>query len=114
MGRLILGCVLAIFLISACSSDDKTDPVVPIDLPPLRDRPADIVLLADHGHPLGDHEIMAKFGDNLYSELIRIPLLIRLPDQSLTGYHDALVQGVDLMPTLFDILGFDDNLRFDG
>ena len=37
-----------------------------------------------------------------------IPLIIRIPDGSLIGRFSALVQGVDIMPTVFNILGIDD------
>jgi arylsulfatase A-like enzyme len=35
-----------------------------------------------------------------YDELIRTPMIIRFPDQSLIGTFSAMVQGVDVMPTL--------------
>jgi choline-sulfatase len=68
-----------------------------------------VIISADHGEELFDHGWLGHastgYDAKLYDELIRVPLIIRLPDQSLTGRYDALVQGVDLMPTLFDILG---------
>jgi choline-sulfatase len=71
-----------------------------------------VIISADHGEELFDHgwigHASTSYDGKLYDELIRIPLIIRVPDQSLTGRYDALVQGVDIMPTLFDILGVDD------
>ncbi len=68
-----------------------------------------VIISADHGEELFDHGWLGHastgYDAKLYDELIRIPLIIRLPDQSLTGLYSALVQGVDLMPTIFDILG---------
>jgi arylsulfatase A-like enzyme len=68
-----------------------------------------VIISADHGEELFDHEWLGHastgYDAKLYDELIRIPLIIRLPDQSLTGRYHALVQGVDFMPTIFDILG---------
>jgi arylsulfatase A-like enzyme len=65
-----------------------------------------IVLLADHGHPHGDHGSIMKTPDNLYSELLRIPLLIRHPEGLYAGKRiDGLVQTDDLLPTLLDLLG---------
>ena len=68
-----------------------------------------VIISADHGEELFDHEWLGHastgYDAKLYDELIRIPLIIRLPDQSLTGRYKALVQGVDFMPTIFDILG---------
>ncbi|MBW1695715.1 MAG: sulfatase [Deltaproteobacteria bacterium] len=65
-----------------------------------------IILLSDHGHPLGDHEIMAKFGDNLYSELLRIPMMIRFPGKEYAGKRiKALVEIPDILPTVLDFIG---------
>lgn len=70
-----------------------------------------VVISADHGEELFEHgwigHASTSYDGKLYDELIRIPLLIRLPDASKRGRFDALAQGTDLMPTLFDILGFD-------
>jgi len=68
-----------------------------------------VIITADHGEELFDHGWLGHastgFDAKLYDELIHIPLIIRLPDQSLAGVYGALVQGVDLMPTILDILG---------
>lgn len=68
-----------------------------------------VIITADHGEELFDHGWLGHastgFDAKLYDELIHIPLIIRLPDGSLTGSYGALVQGVDLMPSIFDILG---------
>lgn len=70
-----------------------------------------LIISADHGEELFEHgwvgHASTSYDGKLYDELIRIPLIIRVPDQSLTGRYQALVQGVDLMPTLFDMLGMD-------
>ena len=68
-----------------------------------------VIITADHGEELFDHgwigHASTAYDGKLYDELIHIPLIIRVPDTSLTGRYDSLVQGVDIMPTLFDILG---------
>ena len=68
-----------------------------------------VIISADHGEELFDHGWLGHastgYDAKLYDELVRIPLIIRLPDQSLRGRFDALVQGVDLMPTIFELLG---------
>ena len=38
-----------------------------------------IFLLADHGHPLGDHGKFLKGADRMYNELLKIPFMVRLP-----------------------------------
>jgi len=68
-----------------------------------------IVLLADHGHPHGDHGTIMKSAQNLYGELLRIPLLIRHPEKLYAGRRvDALVQTHDILPTILDLLGLED------
>jgi len=65
-----------------------------------------IVLLADHGHPHGDHGSIMKTPDNLYTELIKIPLLIHHPEGLYAGKRvDALLQIPDILPTILDIMG---------
>jgi len=65
-----------------------------------------IVILADHGHPHGDHGSIMKTSDNLYSELIEIPLLVRHPRGLYAGKRvDALLQMPDILPTILEIMG---------
>jgi hypothetical protein len=70
-----------------------------------------VIISADHGEELFDHGWLGHastgYDAKLYDELIRIPLIIRVPETSLRGRFDALVQGVDFMPTIFDLLGID-------
>lgn len=63
-----------------------------------------IVLLADHGHPLADHGKFLKGADRLYSELLKVPFLVRLPNGA-PRRTKALVQFPDLLPTLLDLIG---------
>lgn len=72
-----------------------------------------IILLSDHGHPHGDHGIMAKFGDNLYSELIRIPLMIRFPKGTHGGRRiQGLVEVPDIFPSILDYMGRKQDLEY--
>lgn len=65
-----------------------------------------VVLLSDHGIPLGDHGTILKSDINLYDELLRIPLLIRHPQGLYAGNRlDALVQTHDILPTILDVVG---------
>ena len=65
-----------------------------------------ILLLSDHGHPHGDHGTIMKTPQNLYSELIRIPLMVRFPDKQYAGKRiGAPIQIADIAPTLLDIIG---------
>ncbi|MCP4644517.1 MAG: sulfatase-like hydrolase/transferase, partial [bacterium] len=38
-----------------------------------------VVILSDHGHPLGDHGKFLKGPDRMYSELLKVPFIVRLP-----------------------------------
>jgi len=72
-----------------------------------------VVILADHGHPLGDHGKFLKGPDRMYNELLRIPFMIRLPQGRHAGRHcDALVQFQDLLPTLLELTGSSGDLGF--
>jgi len=65
-----------------------------------------VMVMSDHGHPHGDHGSIMKTPQNLYSELIRIPLMIRFPDKRFAGKRiESLVQVVDIAPSILDIIG---------
>jgi arylsulfatase A-like enzyme len=65
-----------------------------------------VIVLADHGHPHGDHGLIMKSPENMYNELLRIPLMIRLPNAERAGQRvTPLVQTDDLLPTTLDLIG---------
>jgi len=65
-----------------------------------------VLIMADHGHPHGDHGLIMKHDSNLYAELVRIPLLLRHPKGLHAGERvDGLVQIRDILPTLLDVAG---------
>lgn len=73
-----------------------------------------VIVSADHGEELLEHgwvgHASTGYDGKLSDELVRIPLLVRLPrgflgDAQTAGRSAALVQGIDLMPTLFEWLG---------
>jgi arylsulfatase A-like enzyme len=70
-----------------------------------------IVLIADHGHPLADHGKFLKGGDRMYSELLKVPFLLRFPQGRYGGQRlDALASFHDVLPTLLDAIGLGNNL----
>ncbi len=70
-----------------------------------------IILSADHGHPLADHGKFLKGGDRLYSELLKVPFMIRFPGGRYGGQRlDALASFHDVLPTLLDAAGLGNNL----
>lgn len=64
-----------------------------------------VVLTADHGDQLGEHNLIGKF-NNFYDATIKLPLMLRLPDELHAGREiETLVEMVDLYPTLCDLIG---------
>jgi arylsulfatase len=64
-----------------------------------------VVFLSDHGEFLGDHGIPAK-APFLLDCMLHVPCLIRIPGQE-PGDRDALVESIDLYPTLSLLAGID-------
>ncbi len=72
-----------------------------------------VVFMSDHGDMLGDHGLLLK-GARLYDPLVRVPLIIswpagearRWPAQG-SGWSSALVELVDVAPTLLEAAGID-------
>jgi arylsulfatase A-like enzyme len=83
-------------------------------------RDAIVIVTADHGEEFLEHGRLLH--TQVYEEAMRVPLLVSLPEQrgargascrprpgfapQPPGRTDALVQHVDLLPTLADCLGF--------
>ena len=67
-----------------------------------------VIVSADHGEELLEHgwigHASTGYDGKLTDELVRIPLIVRVPGLG-GGRSDALVQGVDLMPSLLEWLG---------
>ena len=64
-----------------------------------------VIFMSDHGEMLGDHGIYLK-GPHFYDEAIRVPLVLSWPDRFTAGLRsDALVELVDLVPTLLEAAG---------
>jgi len=62
-----------------------------------------IVITADHGESLSLHGIFDH--NDLYQDIIHVPLLIHLPRQNFTRTIEEPVESVDIYPTIIDILG---------
>jgi arylsulfatase A-like enzyme/Flp pilus assembly protein TadD len=71
-----------------------------------------VVLTADHGESLGDHgeSTHAYF---VYDATTLVPLVVRTPWRG-RGRRSIQVSGVDLMPTLLDLLGLPPQEDIDG
>ncbi|MAS37461.1 MAG: hypothetical protein CL610_25905 [Anaerolineaceae bacterium] len=72
-----------------------------------------VFYFSDHGDMMGSHGLMGKSRPE--QESSNIPLIVRYPAQIPQGVvSDALISSVDLMPTLFGLLGFDQPGVVDG
>jgi arylsulfatase A-like enzyme len=64
-----------------------------------------VVFTSDQGEPLGEHGYVRRFRPWLYEELIHTPLIVRMPGGRFGGMrHQAIVQTVDLLPTILSAL----------
>ncbi len=73
-----------------------------------------LVLISDHGEEFWDHGSVAH-GQTLYQELIRVPLIVRLPGGQAAGSRIVeTVQLMDLGPTLLDLAGVEKPATFWG
>lgn len=65
-----------------------------------------VIFTSDHGNLLGQHGMMDKSVPTFYDDLMRVPLLARLPGALPAGKTcDAFAATVDLAPTILDLLG---------
>ncbi|MBE0652295.1 MAG: sulfatase-like hydrolase/transferase [Bacteroidales bacterium] len=69
-----------------------------------------VIYCSDHGDFVGDHGMVEKAaaGQNVYEDILNIPLIIRYPGNKRNGSHvGELVSLVDIFPTLVDLLGLE-------
>jgi arylsulfatase A-like enzyme len=73
-----------------------------------------IIFTSDHGETLGDHGLLLK-GCRFYEGLVRVPLIISWPGHFEEGLvSDALVELIDVAPTLMDVCGIPRPARVQG
>ncbi len=72
-----------------------------------------IIFMSDHGEMLGDHGLVHK-GCRFYEGLVRVPLMISWPGQIEPRVSDELIELVDIVPTLYELLGIDVPLHVQG
>jgi arylsulfatase A-like enzyme len=74
-----------------------------------------LVFTSDQGEPLGEHGFVRRFRPWLYEELIHTPLIVRMPKAEQGGSRrQAIVQTVDLLPTILSSLGLPPSDRAHG
>ena len=72
-----------------------------------------LIVTNDHGEEIANHGRHGH-GHTLYQELIRSPLLVRYPPLFPPGPVDAVVELVDLLPTVLEALGLPPRPDLDG
>jgi len=70
------------------------------------DRSTLVVFVADHGEEFHDHGGF-DHGRTLYQELVRVPLLMRLPGGAGARRVRALARQIDVLPTILAVLGLE-------
>ncbi len=61
-----------------------------------------VVITSDHGESLGDHHLFDH--NDLFQDIIHVPLLVHLPGQNEKRIIDTPVELVDIYPTLLELL----------
>ena len=69
-----------------------------------------VIYASDHGDFVGNHGMVEKAaaGQNVYEDILNIPLIIKYPGKTKNGQRTAeLVTLADVLPTLIDLLELD-------
>lgn len=65
-----------------------------------------VIVAADHGENLGEHEVWFNHGDDLYEPSTHVPLAIRAPGTLPSGVAvDGIAELGDIAPTAYELLG---------
>ena len=74
-----------------------------------------VIVTADHGasYREGRFRRQPQEHRNL-SDILRVPLLIKLPGQRRGEVVDRIVESIDIFPTILDVIGANTSLRLDG
>jgi len=74
-----------------------------------------IIVTADHGEDLYQHNYYFYHSGSVYSSSLRIPFIIKLPDQRMENKKiEEIVQGIDIAPTILDLLDISIPEHFEG
>jgi arylsulfatase A-like enzyme len=74
-----------------------------------------VIFTSDHGEEFNEHGYVGWHSHTLYDELLRVPLVIKLPRGEHAGERvRALVRSIDLAPTVLDVLAVASPSSFEG
>src|SRR2546428_2763530 len=65
-----------------------------------------VVVTADHGESLGEHDYFFEHGAYLYEQTVRVPLIVSYPPSLPAGMVvESQARTIDIMPTVLDVAG---------
>lgn len=74
-----------------------------------------VVLTADHGESLGDHNYFFEHGRFPYDDCVHVPLIVRAPGFARPGVAvRSPVQSIDIVPTILDLAGLPSDPEAEG
>jgi arylsulfatase A-like enzyme len=74
-----------------------------------------VIFTSDHGEEFDEHAQIGRHSFALYDEVLRVPLIIRLPGSRLASTAVAQpVRSIDILPTLVELLGLESSDQFEG
>ena len=65
-----------------------------------------VILVADHGEEFLDHGRWGHWESNLFDEILRVPLIMWIPNRPHGQVIRQQVRLLDLMPTILDLCGY--------
>jgi sulfatase-like protein len=73
-----------------------------------------IIITADHGVAFQPGQSRRRITDSNANEILKIPMLIKLPGQKEAHVDERLVSSIDVLPTIIDVLGAKIPWKLDG
>ncbi len=73
-----------------------------------------IILISDHGESLGEHKLYFNHSWNFFNEIIKVPLIVKLPGQAKREVIKNDAGLIDVFPTILNETGIRINLRLEG
>jgi len=64
-----------------------------------------IIFTSDHGEEMGEHGSWGWHSHSLFEELLRVPLIIKFPDNKFAGtLVEEQARSLDILPTILDVI----------
>ncbi|MFW6006868.1 MAG: sulfatase [Halanaerobiales bacterium] len=72
-----------------------------------------IIFTSDHGDYMGYHHMLLK-QNHMYEPLMKVPLIIKYPDNREKGISTKMINNIDLAPTILDEAGLERGKYMEG